>query len=153
MSEKNVNLLFCENDSKLFPTVSKGFVLDSGFQNGDKVTFKWKGNFDDWRSQASSSEIDEYGFEITLDSFVYQLVSTGNSVLGEGKDDGTYELIPQPDSEIYLSRITLENGNVEVTVQNVPDDWDGIEFEYTVTMNGNGKEGSLDPRFRGGTSA
>lgn len=150
-------VLFGESPSFIFPNVVNGFVTKATpLEQGDILYFKFYDqdncDYGDWRSDHTSDpHSSNYQISVSLGNCYQMTNSSGNS------DMDTWTLTPALNNN-YI-KVTTHNGYPAFKVENVPS-WDGIEFEYNVTIkrtnaqvNGSDKTGTLDPRFRGGTSA
>ena len=131
MPSETIKVLFSETSTEIFPTVNNGFLIIPNAESGASVTFELESsNFDEWRSVSSSSSISDYSIsDITIDE-VYSVNTQGVLTPANGN-------------------ISVTVSGTTVTISSIPNGMDGIEFEYTVTVSGNGKTGSLDPRARG----
>ena len=83
---------------------------------------------------SSDSDISKYTVTVIAPGFAYKLRANDNDPVGEGPDDGTYDLIAKDKVFVTASGNTL-------TIEKLPSKWDGIEFEYDIAVEGNGKKG------------
>ena len=148
MPDYTITVYFSETEEEIFPTVNDGFCSLCGLKKGQKIKFKFdKKTYDQWRSQASDPDLSQYTISLKVPEFAYKLKLNDNDPVGDGPDEGDYDLIAK-------DGVFFKADGDAIEVVKVPKKWDGIESEYDITVTykvgtPEEKSGTLDPRARG----